>query len=157
MNEAAPPLIASSNRQGSGMDYLERIISGEYAQLPIGVTLGFRIASAVPGSVTVRGTPNAAGYNLLGTMHGGWTAAILDTAMALSNLTLLDADQSFTTLDIRINYIRPITIDTGEVTAVGSVINSGRRVAYTEAKLTDAGGKLLAHGTGSLLMLPRGA
>jgi uncharacterized protein (TIGR00369 family) len=139
------------------MDYLQRILSGEYAQLPIGITLGFRIAAAVPGSVTVRATPNAAGYNLLSTMHGGWTAAILDTAMALSNLTLLGADQSFTTLDIRINYIRPITIDTGEVTAVGSVINGGRRVAYTEAKLTDAGGKLLAHGTGSLLMLPRSA
>ena len=79
-----------------------------------------------------------------------------DTAMALSNLTLLDANQSFTTLDIRINYIRPITVETGEVVAVGNVINSGRRVAYTEAKLSDANGKLLAHGTGSLLMLPRG-
>jgi uncharacterized protein (TIGR00369 family) len=155
MSEVAPPLVSSAKRPGTGMDYLQRILSGEYAQLPIGITLGFHIAAAVPGSVTVRGTPNAAGYNLLSTMHGGWTAAILDTAMALSNLTLLDADQSFTTLDIRINYIRPITIDTGEVTAVGSVINSGRRVAYTEARLSDANGKLLAHGTGSLLMMPR--
>jgi uncharacterized protein (TIGR00369 family) len=156
MNEAAAPLIASSNRAGTGMDYLQRILSGEYAQLPIGITLGFRIAAAVPGSVTVRGTPNAASYNLLNTIHGGWTAAVLDTAMALSNLTLLEADQSFTTLDIRINYIRPITVETGEVIAVGSVINSGRRVAYCEAKLCDANGKLLAHGTGSLLMMPRG-
>lgn len=138
------------------MDYLQRIISGEYAQLPIGITLGFRIAAAVPGSVTVRGTPNTASYNLLDSIHGGWTAAVLDTAMALSNLTLLDADQSFTTLDIRINYIRPITVETGEVIAIGNVLNSGRRVAYTEAKLSDASGKLLAHGTGSLLMLPRG-
>jgi len=155
VNEAGPPLVASSERSGTGLDYLQRILSGEYAQLPIGITLGFRIAAAVRGSVTVRGTPNAAGYNLLNSMHGGWTAAILDTAMALSNLTLLDVDQSFTTLDIRINYIRPITLETGEVTAVGSVINAGRRVAYTEARLTDAAGKLLAHGTGSLLMLPR--
>ncbi|MFZ3323517.1 MAG: PaaI family thioesterase [Usitatibacter sp.] len=156
MNGAAPPLIASSKRAGTGMDYLQRIISGEYAQLPIGITLGFRIAAAVPGSVTVRGTPNTASYNLLDSIHGGWTAAVLDTAMALSNLTLLDADQSFTTLDIRINYIRPITVETGEVIAIGNVLNSGRRVAYTEAKLSDASGKLLAHGTGSLLMLPRG-
>ncbi len=156
MNKAGPPLVASSQRSGTGMDYLQRILSGEYAQLPIGITLGFHIAAAVPGSVTVRGTPNAAGYNLINSMHGGWTAAILDTAMALSNLTLLDMDQSFTTLDIRINYIRPITLETGDVVAVGSVLNSGRRVAYTEAKLSDANGKLLAHGTGSLLMLPRG-
>ncbi len=88
-------------------------------------------------------------------MHGGWTAAVLDTAMALSNLTLLAADQSFTTLDIRINYLRPITAETGEVVAEGSVINGGRRVAYCEAKLVDGSGKLLAHGTGSCLILSR--
>jgi uncharacterized protein (TIGR00369 family) len=155
VNDTAAPLVASSKRAGTGMEYLQRIISGEYAQLPIGITLGFRIAAAVPGSVTVRGTPNVASYNLLDSIHGGWTAAMLDTAMALSNLTLLDADQSFTTLDIRINYIRPITVATGEVVAVGNVLNSGRRVAYTEAKLSDAKGKLLAHGTGSLLIVPR--
>ena len=155
MNEGSPPLVASSNRKGSGMEYLQRIISGEYAQLPIGITLGFRIAEAVPGSVTVRGTPGVNSYNLLNTVHGGWTAAVLDTAMALSNLTLLDADQTFTTLDIRINYIRPITAEMGEVVAVGSVINGGRRVAYCEARLTDSAGKLLAHGTGTCLILPR--
>ncbi|HTS85712.1 MAG TPA: PaaI family thioesterase [Usitatibacter sp.] len=155
MNEASPPLIASSRRKGSGMEYLQRIISGEYAQLPIGITLGFRIAAAVPGSVTVIGNPGVNSYNLLDTVHGGWTAAVLDTAMALSNLTLLDLEQTFTTLDIRINYIRPITVETGEVAAVGSVINSGRRVAYVEAELTDSAGKLLAHGTGSCLILPR--
>jgi uncharacterized protein (TIGR00369 family) len=88
-------------------------------------------------------------------VHGGWTAAVLDTAMALSNLTLLGADQTFTTIDIRINYLRPITIDTGEVTATGNVLQSGRRLAYVEARLVDANGKLLAHGTGSLLIMPR--
>jgi uncharacterized protein (TIGR00369 family) len=155
MSEAAPRLVASSKRAGTGMDYLQRIISGEYAQVPIGVTLGFRVVAVEPGHVTVRATPNAAGLNLMNSMHGGWTAAILDTTMALSNLSLLEADQMFTTLDIRINYIRPITLETGEVTAVGNVINSGRRVAYAEAKLEDANGKLLAHGTGSLMILPR--
>jgi len=67
----------------------------------------------------------------------------------------LFADQSFTTLDIRINYLRPITLETGEVAAHGSVIQSGRRVAYVEAKLVDGAGKLLAHGTGSLLIFER--
>ena len=76
--------------------------------------------------------------------------------MALSNLTLLAVDQSFTTLDIRINYLRPLTLETGEVTAHGSVLQSGRKIAYCEAKLVDGAGKLLAHGTGSLLILPRG-
>jgi len=155
MNEAKARLVASSQRPGSGLDYLQRIISGEYAQLPIGEHLGFRIAAAEPGMVTLKGLPDERSYNLLKSVHGGWTAAILDTAMALSNLTLLGNDVTFTTIDIRINYLRPITVQTGEVTATGNVLQSGRKIAYVEAKLVDAGGKLLAHGTGSLLIMPR--
>jgi uncharacterized protein (TIGR00369 family) len=152
---AVKPLVASFNREGTGLEYLQRIIAGEYAPLPIGETLGFRIAAAERGKVTIRGRPDEKSLNLLNTVHGGWSAAVLDTAMALSNLTLLTADQSFTTLDIRINYIRPITLQTGDVVAEGGVINGGRRVAYCEAKLMDSAGKLLAHGTGTCLILPR--
>ena len=155
MSETIAPFVAASNRPGTGLEYLQRIVSGDYAQLPIGVTLGFRIAAVEPGSVTIRGTPSRSAYNLIDTMHGGWAAAMVDTAIALSSLSLLDASQTFTTLDIRVNFIRPITVDTGEVVAVGNVINGGRRVAYCEAKVTDPQGKLLAHGTGSCLILPR--
>jgi uncharacterized protein (TIGR00369 family) len=150
-----PPLVASSERQGTGLDYLQRIVSVEYAQLPIGDHLGFRIVAVEPGKVTIEGRPDERSYNLLKSVHGGWTAAVLDTAMALSNVTLLAADQTFTTIDIRINYLRPITVDTGVVTATGNVLQSGRRLAYVEAKLVDANGKLLAHGTGSLLIMAR--
>ena len=157
MNDARrPPLVASNERPGTGLDYLQRIVAGEYAQIPIGEHLGFRIASAEPGKVVIKGRPDERSYNLLKSVHGGWTAALLDTAMALSNLTLLSADQTFTTIDIRINYLRPVTIETGEVTATGHVLQSGRRLAYVEAKLTDPRGKLLAHGTGSLLIMARG-
>ena len=152
---AAKPMVASFEREGTGLEYLQRIIDGEYAPLAIGETLGFRIAAAERGKVTIRGRPDGRSLNLLNTVHGGWSAAVLDTAMALSNLTLLSADQSFTTLDIRINYLRPMTLQTGEVVAEGGVINAGRRVAYCEAKLMDSAGKLLAHGTGSCLILPR--
>ncbi len=150
-----PPFVSSAERPGTGIEFLQKMISGEYANLPIGDHLGFRVAAVEPGKVTIRGRPDERSYNLLRSVHGGWTAAVLDTAMALSNLTLLAADQTFTTLDIRINYLRPITIETGEVMAHGSVIQSGRRIAYCEAKLVDGAGKLLAHGTGSLLLLPR--
>jgi uncharacterized protein (TIGR00369 family) len=157
MNDARrPPLVPSSARQGTGLDYLQRIVSGEYAQLPIGEHLGFRIAAVEPGKVTIKGRPDERSYNLLNSVHGGWTAAVLDTAMALSNVSLMGADQTFTTIDIRINYLRPITMETGEVTATGNVLQSGRKIAYVEAKLVDADGKLLAHGTGSLLIMPRG-
>ena len=156
MSAVEPPLVASSERKGTGLEYLQRIVSGEYANLPIGDTLGFRVVEARPGSVVLTGNPDRRSYNLLNSVHGGWTAAILDTAMALSNLSTLDADTGFTTLDIRINYLRAITVETGEVRAEGRVIQGGRRLAYCEAKLTDAGGKLLAHGTGSCLVFPRG-
>jgi len=156
MNDARnAPLVPSNERAGTGLDYLQRIVSGEYAQIPIGEHLGFRIAAAEPGKVTVKGRPDERSYNLLKSVHGGWTAAVLDTAMALSNLTLLGADQTFTTLDIRINYLRPVTVESGEVTATGNVLQSGRKIAYCEANLVDANGKLLAHGTGSLLIMAR--
>jgi uncharacterized protein (TIGR00369 family) len=154
---AAPsaPFVPSSERTGSGIEYLRKILAGEYASLPIGEHLRFRLAEVENGRVVLVGNPDRHSYNLLNTVHGGWTAAILDTAMALSNLSTLAADQSFTTLDIRINYLRPITVETGEVRAEGRLIQGGRKVAYCEAKLADGEGRLLAHGTGSCLILPR--
>ena len=152
---SAAPLVGASERTGSGLEYLRKIVAGEYAQVPIGQTLGFRIAAADPGRVTLRGTPDARSYNLVNTVHGGWAAAILDTAIALSALTRMPDDQTFTTIDIRINYLRAMTAETGEVVAEGRVIQLGRRIAYCEASLADAAGKLLAHGTGSCLVLPK--
>jgi uncharacterized protein (TIGR00369 family) len=142
-------------RTGSGIDYLRRIVAGEIPGVPMGRTLGFRLAAADPGRVVVAGTPNADAYNILGSMHGGWAASILDTALALACLSTLDETQAYTTLDIRINYLRPITLDTGEVRAVGEALQSGRRVAYCQARLEDPAGKLLAHGTGSCLIFPK--
>jgi uncharacterized protein (TIGR00369 family) len=155
MNDAGRPFVPSHQRSGTGLEYLQKILAGEYAWVPIGDHLGFHLHSVERGRVVILGRPDPRSFNLLSTVHGGWTAAILDTAMALSNLSTLGADQSFTTVDIRINYLRPITAATGEVRAEGSVIQGGRKIAYTEAKLLDPAGKLLAHGTGSLLMLPR--
>jgi uncharacterized protein (TIGR00369 family) len=155
MNDASRPLVASFDRTGTGLDYLRRILAGEYAWVPIGEHLGFHLREVEKGRVVITGKPGPRSFNLLSSVHGGWTAAVLDTAMALSCLSTLSEEQSFTTLDIRINYLRPITAATGEVRAEGSVIQSGRKIAYCEARLTDPAGKLLAHGTGSLLMLPR--
>jgi uncharacterized protein (TIGR00369 family) len=142
-------------RTGTGLDYLRRIIAGEYPNVPIGDTLNFRITEAESGRIVLVGRPDARSYNLLGTVHGGWAASVLDTAMALAALSSLDEHNRHTTLDIRINYLRPITLETGEVRAEGLLIQGGRRVAYAEGKLTDAAGKLLCHGTSSCLIFPR--
>jgi uncharacterized protein (TIGR00369 family) len=144
-------------RTASGLEFLERLARGEAANVPIGDTLGFRVTRAERGRVVLNGAPDERSYNLIGTVHGGWAASILDTALALSVLSTLDAEQSFTTIDIRINYLRPITVETGALEAVGRVLQAGRRLAYCEADLTDANGKLLAHGTGSCLIFPRTA
>jgi uncharacterized protein (TIGR00369 family) len=155
VSTTSPALVPHSEREGPGIDYVRKIVSGEYAMVPIGEHLGFHVVEADPGRVAVVGRPDRRSYNLLENVHGGWTAAILDTAMALSTLTTLDAHHAFTTLDIRINYLRPITMATGEVRAEGQVIQGGRRIAYCEARLVDGSGKLLAHGTGSCLIIAR--
>ena len=151
MNDAA----GVTTRTGTGLDYLHRIIAGQIRGVPIGETLGFRLVEAEKGRVLLVGNPDVRSYNLLGSVHGGWGAAILDTAMALSTLSTLDETQAFTTVDIRINYLRPLTTATGEVRAEGRVLQGGRRLSYGEARLTDKDGKLICHGTGSCLILPR--
>jgi len=142
-------------RTVSGLEFLRGIIAGEIPSIPLADHLGFHLVEAESGRVALAGTPDLRSYNLLGSVHGGWTAAILDTAMGLSALSTLDEKNRHTTLDIRINYLRPITLQTGEVRAEGRVLQGGRRVAYCEAKLVDSAGKLLAHGTGSCLIFPR--
>jgi uncharacterized protein (TIGR00369 family) len=142
-------------RAGTGLEYLKRIIAGAIPGVPIGDTLGFRIVEVEHGRIVLTGKPDQRSYNLIGSVHGGWAASILDSAMALSTLSSLDEKTGFTTLDIKINYLRPITMETGEVRAEGRVIHGGRRVALSEAKLTDREGKLLAHGTGTCLVFPR--
>ena len=118
----------AKERAGTGLDYLQRMISGELPGVPLGDTLGFRVTEVENGRIVLRGNPDQRSYNVVGTVHGGWAASILDSAMALSTLSSLDEKTAFTTLDIRINYLRPITMELG---------------------------KLLAHGTGTCLILAR--
>ena len=147
--------VAALERTGSGLEFLQAIVAGKIANVPIGQTLGFRLVEADRGRVALSGQPDARAYNLIGTVHGGWAASILDTALALSVLSTLNAEQGFTTVDIRINYLRPLTRETGTVRAEGRVLQVGRRLGYSEADLTDAAGKLICHATGSCLILPR--
>jgi uncharacterized protein (TIGR00369 family) len=145
----------AKERPGTGLEYLQRMIAGDVPGVPIGDTLGFRVTEVEKGRLVLEGKPDQRSYNIVGTVHGGWAASILDSAMALSALSTLDEKTGFTTLDIRINYLRPITMETGELRAEGRVIQGGRKMAYCEGKLTDPAGKLLAHGTGTCLIFPR--
>ncbi|MBK6981054.1 MAG: PaaI family thioesterase [Betaproteobacteria bacterium] len=149
------PFLPAGEHEGTGLDYLRRIVAGEIASVPIGDTLGFRPVEVESGRIVFAGTPDRRSYNLIGTVHGGWAAAVLDSAMALAALSSLDEHHLFTTLDLKINYVRALTAETGEVVAEGRVLSAGRRVILTESKLTDGAGKLLATGQSTCLVIPR--
>ena len=146
--------VSALDRTGPGLEYLQKIVSGEYGNVPIGDHVGFRMVEVSRGRIVFTGEPGKNVLNLIGTVHGGYAATILDSALALSVLSSLDEKSNFTTLEIKVNYVRPITPGM-KVRAEGNVVHSGRRVATSEAKLTDVDGKLLAHGSTTCLILPR--
>ena len=147
-------VVSALEREGTGLEYLQKIVSGAYGDVPIGAHLGFRIAEVAKGRVVFTGSPGENVLNLLGTVHGGYAAAILDTALALSILSTLDGESDFTTLEIKVNFVRAISPGL-QVRAEGHVVHAGRRVATSEAKLLDPEGRLLAHGSATCLILPR--
>ena len=135
-----------------GLDYLRGILRGDFPGAPIASTLGFTLAEVDHGRAVFTGVPERFVYNPLGGVHGGWAATLLDSAMGCAVHTLLEAGVGYTTLEVKTNFVRPITADTGLIRCEGIVIHRGSRVATAEGKLTDAGGKLLAHGTTTCLL-----
>jgi uncharacterized protein (TIGR00369 family) len=146
--------VSALERSGTGLEYLQKIASGEYANIPIGDHVGFRMHEVSEGRIVFTGRPGPAVLNLIGTVHGGYAASILDSALALSILSSLDAQSDFTTLEFKVNFVRPLAPGT-DVRAEGRVVHPGRRIATSEAKLMDSEGKLLAHGTTTCLIVPR--
>ncbi|MBL8512302.1 MAG: PaaI family thioesterase [Betaproteobacteria bacterium] len=137
-----------------GLELLNRILRGELPLMPIASKLNFNLTAVSPGEVTFTGHPDESVYNLVDTVHGGYAATLLDAAMACAILTTLTRAQTFTTLEIKIQYLRAITTQTGEVQATGKLLHAGRRVAAAEGKIVDRHGKLLAHGTTTCMILP---
>lgn len=141
-------------RNTHGLDFVRGIIRKEVGAVPIAETLRFEVIDAQPGRVWLNGAPDSNCYNLIGTIHGGWVAAILDTAMGLAVLSQLEPDLAFTTIELKVSYLRAITPATGPVHAEGHVVNAGRRVAFSEAHLVDGNGKALARASSSCLIVP---
>jgi uncharacterized protein (TIGR00369 family) len=105
------------------------------------------------GLAVFEGNPDERTYNPMGTVHGGYAATLLDSACGIATHSKLAAGQSYTTLELKVAYHRPMTASTGRVRAVGSVTSFGRRVAFAEAKLTDAQGRILASASSTLLVM----
>jgi len=121
----------------------------------IGLTLDFAMVEAGDGRVVFEGTPGENVYNPLGTVHGGYAATLLDSACGCAVHTKLSPKQGYTTLELKVAYHRPMTALTGKVRAEGLVVTVGRRAAFTEARNTDAAGRLYASATSTLLVFDR--
>jgi uncharacterized protein (TIGR00369 family) len=135
-----------------GLELLRGIMDGRYPAPPIAELLGFRLTEVVLGRAVFQSTPEFKYYNPLGTVHGGYAATLLDSCMGCCVHSTLPAGIGYTTLEFKVTLIRAITEQTGVVTAEGRILNSGRRAATAEGRLTDAKGRLLAHGTTTCLV-----
>ena len=121
----------------------------------IGKTLGFSLIEMEEGRVVFGGHPDESVYNPIGTVHGGYAATLLDSAVGCAVHSALKAGQGYTTLELKIAYHRPLTKDTGPVRAEGKVVQLGRRAAFAEGRLTDAQGRLYATATSTLLVFSK--
>lgn len=148
-----PMVGAMAARRMSGMEYMERMMSGEFAPPPVAQTLDFRPSHLEVGRVIFTFTPAEFHYNPIGTVHGGVIATICDSAMGCAVQTTLPAGVGYTTLELKTNFIKAVTIKSGQLFCEGTVIHGGGRVAIAECRLTDEAGTLYAHATTTCLVI----
>ena len=139
-------------RELSGMELLQGMLDGRLPPPPIGATLEFLPIQLDRGRVVFQGEPKFDFYNPLGSVHGGWAATLLDSCMGCAIHSTLERGFGFTTLELKINFVRAVTHKSGPLRAEGRVIHPGRQAATAEGKLFDAAGKLYAHGTTTCLI-----
>jgi uncharacterized protein (TIGR00369 family) len=149
--------ITSDGAGLSGLEQLRAVFDPERPERApgIGKTLGFSIVELEEGRVVFGGHPDESVYNPIGTVHGGYAATLLDSAVGCAVHSALKAGQGYTTLELKVAYHRPMTKETGPVRAEGKVIQVGRRAAFAEGRLTDLEGRLYATATSTLLVFDR--
>jgi len=144
-----PPEVMASM---AGIDFVRAIFDGKLPAPPIMQTVEPFDSTAEPGVVVIHSIPGFRHYNPIGSVHGGYAATLLDSAMGLAVHTMLPAGTGYTTLEFKISFIKGMTQDTGPVRTEGRTLNVGRRTATAEARITDANGRLLAHATTTCLV-----
>jgi uncharacterized protein (TIGR00369 family) len=137
-----------------GLGFLSAIIAGKVPQPPISEILGFHLIEAETGRAVFEGLPEYRHYNPIGTVHGGYAATLLDSALGCAIFSTLHKGETWTTLELKLNFVRGMTKDTGPVRAEGRLIHRGRTVATSEGDLKDASGKLYAHATTTCMIFP---
>jgi uncharacterized protein (TIGR00369 family) len=150
-----PLAVLAVAAKGSGLEYLRAVILGKAPPPPMAVLMNLSIVEAEEGRALFAGTPGEEHYNPHGSVHGGWTSSLLDTALGCAVHSMLPAGIGYTTLELHANFIRPITRETGRLMCEAHVLHSGNRISTAEAKARDENGKLYAHATTTCLIVPR--
>ena len=143
---------AEERKEMSGLEFVQRLADGTLPLNTMAKTLGYDIVEAAKGRVVITCEPNDTHLNPAGTVHGGLSTTLLDSAMGLAIRSMHDKGIGSTTLEFKISLVRPITPETGLITAEGVVLNCGRRIGTAEGRITDRQGRLLAHGTTTCLV-----
>jgi uncharacterized protein (TIGR00369 family) len=148
-----PARFVEPIRKLSGLEFMRAFLTGDLPAPPFMELLGVRVAAVDPGAVAFEFEPSEFMYSPLGNVHGGIITVLLDSAMGCSFHTTLPAGVGYTTLELKVNFVRPVTSTVGTLRAEGHVVHSGSRVATVEARLVDREKRLHAHGTSTLLIL----
>jgi len=137
-----------------GLGFLKAMIDGTLPQAPICETLGFHLTEVEPGRAVFESLPELRHYNPIGTVHAGLAATLLDSALGCAIFSTLAKGEGWTTLELKLNLVRPLSRDTGPVRAEGRIVHRGRTVATSEGDLKDSAGKLYAHATTTCMIFP---
>lgn len=137
----------------SGLDYLNAMSDGSIALPPILNTMGFDPPTWEDGKASFAFTPQEYHYNPIGCVHGGVISTILDSAMGCTLHLALEVGTAYTTLELKVNFLKAITVKTGRLVAIGKIINQGSRTALVEARLEDASGTLYAYGVSTCMIM----
>jgi len=147
-----PKTSTRDSRSISGLDYLNSVKSGKISPPPIARLVGYRISEVEHGHAVFELEPAEYHFNPFATVHGGMASTLLDTTMIAAVLSTLSKGFGCSTLEIKVNFIRPITIESGLMRCEGRVIHSGSRIATAEGKITNPQGKLYAHGVSTCMI-----
>ncbi len=152
MNKSYGTVSAERRREMSGLEFVKGLADGTLPLNMLARTLGYDVVEAERGRVVIATEPGDRHLNPAGTVHGGFSATLLDSCMGLAVQSTLEKGVAQTTLEFKISLVRPITSETGPIRAEGVVLNCGRRVGTAEGRITDGKGRLLAHGTTTCLI-----
>jgi uncharacterized protein (TIGR00369 family) len=138
----------------AGLDFLKGIVDGAQPSPPISQLVGFHLVEVEEGRAVFEGLPEFRHYNPIGTVHGGFAATLLDSALGCAIFSTLQKGDAWTTLELKLNFVRPMSKDTGPVRAEGRLIHRGRTVATAYGELKDGAGKLYAHASTTCMIFP---